>query len=131
MMSIAGIVVGKLKKTETTMYVLDLWPENLFSVMNVKNRCLRNWRLAYRTGIIDTLNKLIVLSQTMKDRLVEITQIAPSKITVLPQACEKVYETDVYNKTLAERFKNKFNIVYAGNISRPSHSKQSSALPHC
>jgi glycosyltransferase involved in cell wall biosynthesis len=35
----------------------------------------------------------------------------------LPQACEKVYETDVYNKTLAERFKNKFNIVYAGNIS--------------
>jgi len=117
MMSIAGIVVGKLKKTETTMYVLDLWPENLFSVMNVKNPLLKKLATSVSHWHYRHVDKLIVLSQTMKDRLVEITQIAPSKITVLPQACEKVYETDVYNKTLAERFKNKFNIVYAGNIS--------------
>ena len=41
LMSIAGIIIGKVRRIETTMYVLDLWPENLFSVLPVKNPLLR------------------------------------------------------------------------------------------
>ena len=34
-MALAGLVLGKLRRTETTIYVLDLWPENLFSVLSI------------------------------------------------------------------------------------------------
>jgi colanic acid biosynthesis glycosyl transferase WcaI len=117
MMAIAGIIVGKLRRTETTMYVLDLWPENLFSVLPIQNRFLVKllaWVSHWHYRHVD---KLIVLSQLMKQRLVENVGISPSKITVLPQACEKVYETDVDDKALAKRFKDGFTILFAGNIS--------------
>ncbi len=117
LMAVSGIIIGKLKKTETTMYVLDLWPENLYSVLNIKNPFLRNiaeWVSHWHYRHVD---KLVVLSEKMKDRLIEATGIAEGKITVLPQACEKIYEQEIEDKKLANRFKGKFNILFTGNIS--------------
>ena len=117
MMAIAGIVVGRIKKTEITMYVLDLWPENLFSVLNIKSRFLRavvtkisHWH--YRNA-----DKMLVLSETMRSKVAEITGFSDKRIIILPQACEKVYETEVTDTKLAARFKDGFNILFAGNIS--------------
>jgi glycosyltransferase involved in cell wall biosynthesis len=53
----------------------------------------------------------------MKSQLLNITGIPLDKIIVLPQACEKIYESDIYDKQLAARFKQGFNILYTGNIS--------------
>lgn len=117
MMSIAGIIVGKIKHTETAMYVLDLWPENLFSVIAVKNPLLRKIAFAISHWHYRHVDKLIVLSERMKRRLMEVTKISEGKIIVLPQACEKVYELNIRDDVLAKRFANGFNIVYAGNIS--------------
>lgn len=117
MMSIAGIIVGKIKRIETTMYVLDLWPENLFSVLNVRNRFLRSLITAISHWHYKHVDKLVVLSEKMKRRLMEVTGISDDKIVVLPQACEKIYEQDIDDKELAKRFEGKFNILYAGNIS--------------
>lgn len=117
MMTIAGIIVGKIKKIETTMYVLDLWPENLFSVMNVKNKLLRKLVTDISHWHYRNVDKIIVLSETMKKRIVEIVNIDDSKIIVIPQTCEKIYELDIHDKTLKKRFKNGFNIVFTGNIS--------------
>ncbi len=117
MMTIAGIVVGKIKKIETTMYVLDLWPENLFSVLPIKNRFLV-WLLTkishwhYRQA-----DKLIVLSDKMKQKIASIPGIDTKKIIVLPQACEKIYETEVSDPRLRKKFQGGFNFVFAGNIS--------------
>ncbi|MGZ6005792.1 MAG: glycosyltransferase family 4 protein, partial [Candidatus Saccharimonadales bacterium] len=66
MMSIAGIIVGKLKRTETTMYVLDLWPENLFSVLDIKNRFLRALITKISHWHYRHVDKLVVLSEKMK-----------------------------------------------------------------
>ena len=41
MMTFAGIIVGKIRRTDMTIYVLDLWPENLFSVLDIQNTFLR------------------------------------------------------------------------------------------
>src|SRR3989344_3027599 len=41
LMALPGLIVGRLKKVETTIYVLDLWPENLYSVLPLKTRLLR------------------------------------------------------------------------------------------
>ncbi len=117
MMSFAGIIIGKIKKTPTTMYVLDLWPENLFSVLDIKNPFLRKLVTKISHWHYKKVDKIVVLSERMKDRIVEVTGLAESKILVLPQTSEKIYETDKYDKILANKFKKGFNILYAGNIS--------------
>ncbi len=117
MMSVAGIIVGKIKRVETTMYVLDLWPENLFSVLDVKSPILRKIATKVSHWHYRNVDKLVVLSERMKEQLMEVTKIPSDKIIVLPQACEKIYETDVHDKVLADRFGSGFNIVFTGNIS--------------
>lgn len=117
MMSIAGIIVGKIKKIETTMYVLDLWPENLFSVLKVKNKFLIKIATKVSHWHYKRVDKLVVLSERMKSQLINVTKIPESKIIVLPQVCEKIYEKDVPDKKLAARFSKGFNILFTGNIS--------------
>ena len=117
MMSMAGIIVGKLKRIETTMYVLDLWPENLFSVLDIKNPFLRRLVTSISHWHYRKVDKLVALSDRMRDRLIEVAHVPPEKVIVLPQACEKLYETDIHDKALAARFKGTFNILYTGNIS--------------
>lgn len=117
MMSFAGIVVGKLTKTETTMYVLDLWPENLYSVIGTKKglpgylaRSISHWH--YKR-----VDKLVTLSDKMREKLIEVTRKKEDQIITLPQACEKFYEKDIKDPSLVKRFKKGFTIVFTGNIS--------------
>ncbi len=117
LMAISGIIVAKLKRIELTIYVLDLWPENLFSVLPVRNGFLRwiaslvsHWH--YRQA-----DKLIVLSNRMKEHLIATTGISAKKIIVIPQACEKLYETDIEDFSLQEKFTGRFRILFTGNIS--------------
>jgi colanic acid biosynthesis glycosyl transferase WcaI len=117
MMSITGILLGKIRRIPTSMYVLDLWPENMFSVLDVKNRFLRNVAKWVSHWHYRNVDKIIVLSHLMKQRLLEITGLPEDRIAVLPQACEKIYEQDVHNADLAERFRDGFKIVFTGNIS--------------
>lgn len=116
-MSIAGIIVGKLKKIPITMYVLDLWPENLYSVLPIKNPLLRHLAQQISTWHYKHTDRLIALSEKMKTRLLEVTHKKHSQVLVLPQTCEKIYEQEVSDEVLTKRFKDTFNIVYAGNIS--------------
>jgi colanic acid biosynthesis glycosyl transferase WcaI len=117
LMAISGILVGKIKKTETIMYVLDLWPENLYSVLKIKNRYLRLVAESISHWHYRQANKLVVLSEKMKKKIKEITKIDDNKILVLPQVCEKIYEKQMSDDNLRKRFENKFNILYTGNIS--------------
>lgn len=117
MMSISGLIVGKLKKIETTMYVLDLWPENLFSVLDIKNKLLRNLVTRMSHWHYRKADKLVALSNTMKLRLIDVTNKPNNKIAVLPQACEKIYEKDILNKPLSKKFRGGFNVLFTGNIS--------------
>lgn len=116
-MTITGIVLGKIKKIETTMYVLDLWPENLYSVLPIKNKVLRtvaemvsNWHYRH-------VDKLVVLSEAMKNALVARTDIDQDKIIVLPQAPEKIYEQKIKDGGLEKRFGKGFNLVFTGSIT--------------
>ena len=117
MMTIAGIVLGKITKTETTMYVLDLWPENLFSVINIKNKLMRRLATKVSHWHYKKVDKIIVLSERMKQQIVKVTKIDGDKIIVLPQTCEKIYETNIQDDVLSAKFSGGFNIVYTGNIS--------------
>lgn len=117
MMGLAGIIIGRLKRTETTMYVLDLWPENLYSVLPVKNKTLRWLATKHSHWYYKRADKLVALSTTMQSKLLHATGKPKEKVIVLPQACEKVYESIVHDKELKKRFSKGFNILFAGNIS--------------
>jgi len=117
MMSIAGIILGKWKGVETTMYVLDLWPENLFSVIDVKNKPLRKLATRISHWHYRKADKIIAMSKKMKEILTAITNLPDDKIAVIPQHGEKIYERIEHDSSLEKRFSKGFNIVFAGNIS--------------
>ncbi|MDA8103667.1 MAG: glycosyltransferase family 4 protein [Nitrospiraceae bacterium] len=117
MMAIAGILVARLTGAKLTMYVLDLWPENLFSVIRPRSAVLRRWLGAVSNWHYRQADTLIALSDSMKERLMEVTGLPAERILVAPQACESVYETRVVAEDLRTRFAGSFNVVIAGNIS--------------
>lgn len=117
MMSIAGIILGKLKRVPTTMYVLDLWPENLFSVLDVKNRVLRSVATRISHWHYRRVDKLVALSERMKEKLHQVTRKPMERIIVVPQVAEKLYETPQHDEALRARFAGTFNVLFTGNIS--------------
>ncbi|GAA1328792.1 glycosyltransferase family 4 protein [Leucobacter albus] len=117
MMSFAGIVLGKMKRIPTTMYVLDLWPENLYSVLDIRSGLLRRIAESVSHWHYRRVDRLVALSSRMRDRLLEVTSKSPSDVIVVPQVAEKLYETTIVDEELSERFAETFNVVFTGNIS--------------
>ncbi len=112
-----AIVYSKLKKVPLTSYVLDLWPENLYSVLPIKNKFLRNILKLTSHWHYKKSDKLIAMSPSLNDVLKKITNKKSEKIATIPQYCEDLYETEIFDEELSNKYKNYFKIVYAGNIS--------------
>ena len=100
-----------------TNYVLDLWPENLYSVLPVKNGALR----AIAQGVSDWLYKrcdrLIAMSEPLAQRLRERTGKPADKVAVIPQYCEDFYAVPCPDKALQQRFGGRFNLVFTGTFT--------------
>ena len=100
-----------------TNYVLDIWPENLYSVLNVKNKALR----AIAQGVSDALYKkadrLIAMSEPLQQRLCQRTGMPPQKIAVIPQYCEDFYAVPQHDAALEQRFAGRFNLVFTGTFT--------------
>ena len=58
LMMLPAVVYAKLHRVPLTTYVLDLWPENLYSVMPVRNRRCAPWPRAFPTGFTAAANAL-------------------------------------------------------------------------
>ena len=112
-----AIVYSKLKKVPLTTYVLDLWPENLYSVLNIKNKFLRGVAQKSSHWHYKKCDKLVAMSHSLAKTLADITGKDDSRIAVIPHYCEKFYEQDIYDDELAAKYAGFFKIVYAGNIS--------------
>ena len=117
LMGLPGIIIGKIKKIETIMYVLDLWPENLFSVLPIQNKFLKKLITKVSLWHYKKVDKIVVLSEKMKQIIIERTNISPEKVLIMPQCCEKFYENDIVDKQLQQKYNKGFNIVFAGNMS--------------
>lgn len=100
-----------------TNYVLDIWPENLYSVLNVKNKVLR----AIAQGVSDALYKkadrLIAMSEPLQQRLCQRTGMPPQKIAVIPQYCEDFYAVPQPDAALQAQFGGRFNLVFTGTFT--------------
>ena len=116
-MAAAGLRLGKKKGIETTMYILDIWPQNLYSVLNIRNRFLRKMLYRSSMNIYRKPDRLITVSEKMRQYFLKKLELTEDRITFVPQCPEKLYEERREDPALRERFQGGFNIVFTGNIS--------------
>lgn len=119
MMMLPAIVYAKTHKIPLTTYVLDLWPDNLYSVLPINSKPLRwivqkisNWH--YRRS-----TRLIGMSNALADRLQLLYgtgKKAPS-VAMIQNYCEDFYAQVIHSSALQERFEGFFTILFAGNFS--------------
>lgn len=112
-----AIIYSKLRHVPLTTYVLDLWPENLYSVLPLKSSFLRNICRVTSHWHYKKSDKLIAMSPSLNKKLTDITNKPKQLIATIPQYCESFYEEEIVDPSLAQKYKDFFKIVYAGNIS--------------
>lgn len=93
-------------KCPLVTYVLDIWPENLYTVLNVQNSFLRAFAKSFCDKQYAACNKLIALSDSLADNLFHrIKPLNPDiSISVIPQHCEEVYEQKSVSQELRSQF---------------------------
>lgn len=117
LMAFPAILYGKLHRVPSTIYVLDLWPENLYSVLPVRNRLLRRIAMGVSTWHYKSADRLIAMSPGLREKLIERTKKTADRVAVVPQYCEELYLHDQEDPALRRRLGDKFNVVFAGNFS--------------
>lgn len=123
LMMLPAIVYAKTHKIPLTTYVLDLWPDNLYSVIPVKNKLLRWWAQSTSDWFYRRSDKLIAMSDALAAHLKKVTAHTRvhREVAVIPQYSEDFYAQDIQDEGLARRFEGTFNILFAGNISPPQN----------
>lgn len=117
LMNLPAILYAKTHRVPLTSYVLDIWPENLYSVLPVKNRFLRGVARWVSDWHYRRCDRLIAMSESLRRRLCERTGKPETAVAVIPQHCEDFYAVPVHDEALAARFAGRFNIVFTGNFS--------------
>jgi glycosyltransferase involved in cell wall biosynthesis len=116
-MALIGIIISKIKRIPSIMYVLDVWPENIFSVIKFKNKIIRNFILYLSCWYYKKVDKIISYSNNARILLKGRSGLSEKDIICIPQSCEKFHEQELRDNLLIERFSSNFNIVFTGNIN--------------
>ncbi|MDO5601173.1 MAG: glycosyltransferase family 4 protein [Oscillospiraceae bacterium] len=115
LMMLPAVWTSKFRRVPLTTYVLDLWPENLYAGLPIKNKAARALVTKVSHWFYRRSDKLIGVSPAMSEKL---RAIAPKRrVETVPQYCEDLYAADVDDPALRERFAGAFNVLFAGNIS--------------
>ena len=108
---------AKKHKIPFTNYVLDIWPENLYSVLPVKNRFMRWVAQTVSDSLYKRADRLIAMSVPLQIRLCERTGKPASAVAVIPQYCEDFYAVPQKDDALQQRFGGRFNLVFTGTLT--------------
>lgn len=117
LMNWPALAAGRRFKAPVTSYVLDIWPENLYSVLPVKNRFLRFIAQAVSDWNYRKADRLIAMSPGLAERLARRTGKPMEKIAVIPQYCEDFYAEECCDAALKKTYADRFNLAFAGNFS--------------
>ncbi len=112
-----AILYAKKHKIPFTNYVLDLWPENLYSVLPVKNKLLRRIAQGVSDHLYKQADRLIAMSEPLQQRLCQRTGKTKSAVASIPQYCEDFYAVPQQDTALEERFGGRFNLVFTGTFT--------------
>jgi len=115
-MAYPALLLKKLKKVKVHMYILDLWPESLYSVYNFNSRLYKAIFDCISHNIYKKCDYFLTTSRGIKEKIHKLYNVDRDKILYLPNWAEKLYEERRVNEELREKYKGTFNIMFAGNI---------------
>lgn len=117
LMSFPALLYGKLHHIPVINYVLDIWPENLYSVLPIQNRFLQKVATAVSDWHYKKADKLIAMSPSLQQRLCQRSGKSKEDVAVIPQYCEDFYAVPQSSDTLYTQYGDQFNVVFTGNFS--------------
>lgn len=119
LMVIPARVSAWRNKCPLVTYVLDIWPENLYTVLNVQSSLVRAFAKSFCDKQYAACNKLIALSDSLADNLFRrIKPLNPdASISVIPQHCEEIYERKSVSSELRSQFGGQCIFLFAGSIT--------------
>lgn len=117
LMNWPALAAGRRFKAPVTSYVLDIWPENLYSVLPVQNKFLRYIAQTVSDWNYKKADRLIAMSPGLSERLQQRTGKDAAKIAVIPQYCEDFYAVEQCDEALKLQYADRFNLAFAGNFS--------------
>lgn len=117
LMSFPAILYAKLRRVPLTNYVLDIWPENLYSVLNIQSRPLRAIAQAVSNWHYRRADRLIAMSDSLRRRLAQVGKKPEEEIAVIPQYCEDFYARPADPSALQKELGEAFWLVFTGNFS--------------
>lgn len=108
------------KKIPSVIYILDIWPESMYFLINMKTPpkwfdfLCRN----YCKSIYKSFDKVMISSKRMVEKI-KLMNISEENIEFMPNSADKL-ELLPYNKELAKKhnLNGKFVVSFAGNIGR-------------
>ena len=112
-----AIKYAKKYKIPFTNYVLDLWPENLYSVLPVKNSFMRWVAQTVSDSLYKRADRLIAMSVPLQKRLIARTGKPEKDVAVISQYCEDFYAVPCHDPELEARFSGRFNLVFTGTFT--------------
>lgn len=116
--AIPAIVLGKLRKIPTSIYIQDLWPETFYSIKNINNKAIRKILKKICIKIYDAFDQIIIASEGYRKILAE-SGIKESKMLYLPQWAEDIYsDNENIEEDLIDKNEDDFVVTFAGNIGK-------------
>ena len=117
--AIPGLIAAKLKRCEKIIYVLDIWPESVYSVVDIKNKAFRRMLKKYSERTYRKFDRVLVTSRGFVPQF-EAAGIEREKITYIPQWSAPMAQGGE-DEALSARFKDTFNVVFTGNVGIPQN----------
>ncbi len=111
MMAKAGIEYAKSHQKPCILYCLDLWPKSLVAGGLRENSIIYKHYHKVSASIYNSVDKILITSQSFSDYFVNEFGIDKSKIEYLPQYAEEIFENVSQKEPGAV-----FDFVFAGNI---------------
>ncbi|MGE7825113.1 glycosyltransferase family 4 protein [Paenibacillus sp. NPDC093718] len=115
-MAYPAILAKKLFKIKSYIYIQDLWPESLYSVYDFKSKCLKKIFDKISIHIYKQFDFYLTTSKGIKKKIESEFGIRGDKVFYLPNWAEDFYEVNREDENLINKYKDTFNVVFAGNI---------------
>ncbi|WP_018758684.1 glycosyltransferase family 4 protein [Paenibacillus terrigena] len=115
-MAFPALIARRMFKKETYLYILDLWPESLFSVYNYNSSIYKVLFTKISNSLYRRFDYFMTTSNGIKSLIQERYQISENRVLYLPNWAEEIYEEKRQDPELQNKFAGTFNVMFAGNI---------------
>lgn len=115
--AIPAILLGRLKKAHTALWIQDLWPESLSATGLVKNCFILACVGSVMRAVYSQADTLLLQSQAFADPVSKYAD--RQKFFYFPNPAPMKEEgSDTLARDLLAHFENCFSVVFAGNLGR-------------